>query len=75
MGKKMLSGARDPRFGDQATFPKLPFAIAEVDDVIQQFFWEAGDRHRSFRANIRSSARTFVHGSTAGAAFPTDLAP
>jgi hypothetical protein len=47
MGENVPSGTRDPRFRDQATIPESVFFVAEmVNDVIQNFYWEAGIRHR-----------------------------
>jgi hypothetical protein len=41
IGEKMLSGARNPWFGDDATIlERLWFVMQEVDDVIEDFWWE-----------------------------------
>ena len=41
IGEKMLSDARDPWFGDDAAIPqRLWFVMQEVDDVIEDFWWE-----------------------------------
>ena len=41
MGEKVLSGAGDPRFGDEAAaLERDSCVVEEVDDVIQQFFRE-----------------------------------
>jgi hypothetical protein len=53
----VLSGARDPQFGDEATTPKrISCVVKKVDDVIQCFCWEVGIRHRGFRQEVKASA-------------------
>jgi hypothetical protein len=47
IGEKVFSGARDPSFGDEATVPERVLCVVYVvDDVIQEFCWEVGVRHR-----------------------------
>jgi hypothetical protein len=53
--EKVLSGARDPRFGDKAAILERPRHVVEkVDDVIQYLGWEI--RHRGFRSEVKTSA-------------------
>ena len=59
--EEMLSGAWDPRFGDEAAVPKRISCVVEVvDNVIQGFCWEPGIRHRGFREDGIASVRRSV---------------
>jgi hypothetical protein len=41
--EKVVSGAWNPCFGDKTTrFECFGFAVEEVDDVVANFWWEAG---------------------------------
>ena len=54
--EKVLSGAWDPRFRDEATVPKRDFLVVQVvDDVIQDFCWEVEIRHRGSRHDAIAS--------------------
>ena len=49
VGEKVLSGTRDPRSGDEATLLECLWIVAQkVDDVIEDFWWEVGNRRRGF---------------------------
>lgn len=49
LGEKVLSGARSPRFGDEAAlFEGFWLVMKEVDNAVPQFRWEARVRHRGF---------------------------
>jgi len=46
-GEKVLSSARDPRFGDKATILEcIRVVVQEVDYGIEDFLWEGRVRHR-----------------------------
>ena len=46
LAKKVCSGARDPRFRDEAALlERFWLVVEEVDDVVPDFWWEAQVRH------------------------------
>ena len=47
LAKKVCSGARNPRFRDDAApLERFWLVVKEVDDVVRDFWWEAQVRHR-----------------------------
>ena len=53
MGEEVLSGTRDPRFGDEAALLKcLWIVVQKVDYLMEDFRWEIRIRHRGFRSGV-----------------------
>ena len=45
--EKVISGARDPRFGNKTTSLEcVRVVVQKVGDVVEDFWWEAWIRHR-----------------------------
>ena len=51
----LLSGGRNPRFGDEAAILDLGFFVGEVDDDIEHLSWERWTRHHHFGAEASHS--------------------
>ena len=50
LGEKVLSGAWDPRFGDETTLLEHGWVVVqEVNNVVEEFWREIWIRHRSSR--------------------------
>ena len=59
VGEEVLSGTRNPRFGDEAAIPEcIRFIVQVVDDVVEDFCRKGGFpfRHRHFFPEVKTSA-------------------
>ena len=61
LGEKVLSGARSPRFGNEAAlFEGFWLVVKEVDNAVPEFRWEARVRHRGFGQGERATFRRWL---------------